>query len=101
MWYVGHAIDFNIALNCIACLDDHLLVKCLLQSSPNNYSCLIKLCFMSYNSIGILIAFYLFFIHASCSTYLVLNEVYLLCASVSGYMCIWFKCFIAFRFRCE
>ena len=28
--FVGHAIDFSIALNCIACLDDHLLNKCLL-----------------------------------------------------------------------
>ena len=35
-------------------------------------------------SIGILIAFYMFFIHALCSTCLVLNEVYLLCASVLG-----------------
>ena len=52
-------------------------------------------------SIGILIAFYLFFIHALCFTYLVLNEVYLLCANVLGYKCIWFKCFIVFRIRCE
>ena len=27
---VGHAIDFCVALNCIACLDDHLLAKCSL-----------------------------------------------------------------------
>ena len=101
MWYVGHAIDFNIALNCIVCPDDHLLVKCSLWSFHNICSCLIKVCFMSYISIGILIAFYLFFIHALCSTCLVLNEVYLFCASVSGYRCIWFKCFTAFRFMCE
>ena len=101
MWYVGDAIDYSIALNCIACLDDHLLDKCSLWSFPNDCSCLIKLCFMSYISIGILIAFYLFFIHALCSTYLVLNKVYLLCAGVSGYRCIWFKCFTAFRFRYE
>ena len=31
---------------------------------------------MSYTLIGILITFYLFFIHALCSTYLVHNEVY-------------------------
>ena len=68
---------------------------------PMTILCLIKLCFMSYISRGILIAFYLFFIHALCSTCLVLNEIYLLCASVSGYRCIWFKCFTAFRFRCE
>ena len=46
MLYVGHAIDFKIALNCIACPDDHLLVKCSLWSFSNNYSCLIKFCFM-------------------------------------------------------
>ena len=27
---VGHAIDFCVALNCIACPDDHLLDKCSL-----------------------------------------------------------------------
>ena len=101
MWYFGHAIVFSIALNCIMCLDDHLLVKCSLWSFLNDCACLIKLCFMPYISIGILIAFYLFFIYALCSSYLLLNEVYLLCASVSGYRCIWFKCFTNFRFRSE
>ena len=38
---VGHAIDFSIALNCIMCLDDHLLDKCSLWSFLNDYSCLI------------------------------------------------------------
>ena len=28
--FVGHAIDFSITLNCIACPDDHLLDKCSL-----------------------------------------------------------------------
>ena len=101
MWYVRHAIDFSIALNCIDCLEDHLSIKCSLWSFPNDCSCLIKLCFMSYISIGILIAFYLFFIHALCSTCLVLNEVYLLSTGVLGYRCIWCKCFTAFRFKCE
>ena len=101
MWYVGLVIDFSIALNCIACLNDHLLVKCSLWSFPNDCSYLIKLCFMFYISCGILITIYLFFIHALCSTCLMLNEVYLLCASVSRYKCIWFKCFTDFRFMCE
>ena len=92
MWFVGHAIDFRIALNCIACPDHHLLVKCSLWLLPNDCSCTIKLCFIFTYLLFILIAFYLFSIHALCSTYLVLNEVYLLCASVLGYRCIWFKC---------
>ena len=88
MWYVRHAIDFNIAHNCIACPDNHLLVKCSLWLFSNDCLCLIKLYLMLYILVGILIAFYLFFIHALCSTYLVLNEIYLLCASVSGYKCM-------------
>ena len=99
--YVGHAIDFSIDLNCIACPDDHLLDKCSLWSFANDCSCLIKLCLISYISFGILIACYLFLRCAMCSTCLELNEVLLLCASVSGYKCIWCKCFIAFRVRCE
>ena len=82
MWCVGHAIEFSIARNCVACLNDHLLVKCSLWSFPNGCLCLIKLCFMFYISCGNLITFYLFFIHALCSACLVLNEVYLLCANV-------------------
>ena len=101
MWFVGHAIDFNIALNCIACPNDHLLDKCSLWLFPNDYLCLIKLCLMSYISFGILIAFYLFLIRALSSTCLELNEVLLLCASVSRYRCIWCKCFTASRVRCE
>ena len=57
---VGHAIDFSIALNYIAFSNDHLLDKCSLWSFLNDCSCLIKLCFIAYNSFGILIAFYLF-----------------------------------------
>ena len=30
-----------------------------------------------------------------------LNEMLLLCASVSRYRCFWCKCFTTFRFRCE
>ena len=63
--FVGHAIDFFLPLNCIACLDDHLL---------NDYSCLIKLCFIDYISFGILIAFYLFLIRTLYSTCRELNE---------------------------
>ena len=99
--YVGHVIDFSIALNCIACSDDHLLDKYSLWSFPNDYLCLIKLCLMSYILFGILIAFYLFLIHTLCFTCLELKKVYLLCASVSGYRCIWCKCFITSRVRCE
>ena len=56
---VGHAINFSITLNCIACLNDYLLDKCLLLSFLNDCSCLIKLCFIAYNLFSILIAFYL------------------------------------------
>ena len=101
MWFVGHAIDFCIALNCIACANDYLLVKCSLWSFFNNCFYMIKLCYMFPYLVFFLIAFYLFSIHAMSSTCLVLNAVYLLCASVSGYRCIWFKCFTTFRFRCE
>ena len=101
MWFVGHAIDFCIALNCIAYSDDHLLVKCSLWPFLNDCFFMIKLCYMFSYLVVILIAFYLFSIHALCSTCLVLNKVYLLCASVSGYRCIWFKYFTVFRFRCE
>ena len=49
--FVGHVIDFCIALNCIACPYDHLLDKCSLWSFLNNCSCLIKLCFIVYISL--------------------------------------------------
>jgi len=58
--FVRHAIAFYIALNCIACPDDHLLDKFSLWSFLNDYSCLIKLRFIAYISFGILITFYLF-----------------------------------------
>ena len=58
--FIGHAIDFSIALNWIECPNDHLLDKCSLWSFLNDCSCLIKLYFIAYNSFGILIAFYLF-----------------------------------------
>ena len=74
MCFVGHAIDFSIALNCIMCLDDHLLDKYSLWSFCNDCLCLIKLCFIAYISFGILIAFYLFLIHILCSTCRELNE---------------------------
>ena len=72
--FVGHAIDFSIALNCIACHGDRLLDKCSLWSFLNDCSCLIKLCFIAYISFGILIAFYLFLIRTLCSTCCELNE---------------------------
>ena len=72
--FVGHAIDFSIALNCIACPDDYLLDNCSLWSFLNDCSCLIKLCFIAYISFGILIAFYLFLIRTLCSTCRELNE---------------------------
>ena len=72
--FVGHAIDFSIAFNCIVCPDDHLFDKCSLWSFPNDCSCLIKLCFIAYISFGILIAFYLFLIRTLCSTCRELNE---------------------------
>jgi len=75
MWFVGHAIDFSITLNCIVCLDDYILAKYSLWSFFNDWSCLLKLCFMFHISFGILIALCLFFIHALCSTCLVFNEV--------------------------
>ena len=56
---VGHAIDFCVALNCIACPNDHLLAKCSLQSLFNNCSCLIKICFIVYILLITLIAIYL------------------------------------------
>ena len=86
--FVGHAIDFSIALNYIACLDDHLLYKCSLKSFLDDCLCLIKLCFIAYISFGILITFYLFLIRGLCSICLKLNEVLLLCASLSRYRCI-------------
>ena len=95
---INRGLNFPTALNCIACLDDHLLVKCSLWSFLNDYFYIIKLCYMFSYLVFILIAFYLCFIHALCSTCLVLNEVYLLCASVSRYRCIWFKFFTTFRF---
>ena len=72
--FVRHLIDFSIAFNCIACLDDHLLDKCSLWSFLNDYSCLIKLCFIAYISFGIVITLYLFLIHTLCSTCHELNE---------------------------
>ena len=71
--FVGHAIDFFLPLNCIACLDDHLLNDC---------SCLIKLCFIDYISFSILIAFYLF-LYVPCV---------LLVLSLMKF-CVMFKCF--------
>ena len=72
--FVGHIINFSIALNYIACPDDYLLDKCSLWSFLNDCSYLIKLCFIAYISFGILIAFYLFLIHTLCSTCRELNE---------------------------
>ena len=56
---VGHAIDFYIAFNCIACLNDHLLIKCSLWSFFNDCPCLIKICLTIYIMFIILIALYL------------------------------------------
>ena len=77
--FVGHAIDFCIAFNCIACPNDYLLDKCSLWSFLNDCSCLIKLCFIAYISFGILIAFYLF-IFVPCVLLVVsLMKVYCMC----------------------
>ena len=55
--------------------DDHLLVRCSLLSFLNDCSYMIKLCYLFPYHVFILIAFYLFFIHASYSTCLIFNEV--------------------------
>ena len=57
------------------CLDVHLLVKYSLWSFLNDFSCLIKLCYMFIYLLPILIAFYLFFIHDLYSTCLIFNKV--------------------------
>ena len=57
------------------CLDVHLLVKYSLWSFLNDFSCLIKLCYMFIYLLSILIAFYLFFIHVLYSTCLIFNKV--------------------------
>ena len=93
---VGHAIDFCVSLNCIACSNDHLLAKCSLQSFFYDYSCLIKICLIVYILFITLIALYLL-IYVPCIQ-LVISLIKVLfvceCFRLQVYTC---KCFTTFR----
>ena len=92
----GHAIDFYVALNSIACSDDHLLVKCSLWSFFNDCSCLIKLWFIDYIFFNSLIAFYLLLSVSCIQLVISLMKVLFMCEyfRIQVYTC---KCFTASR----
>ena len=93
---VGNAIDFCIALNFIACLNGHLLVKCSLYSFFNDYSCLTKICLTVYIVFITLIALYLL-IYVPCIQLVIsLMKVLFVCEcfKLRVYTC---KCFTASR----
>ena len=97
---VGHEIDSCVALNCIACSEDHLLAKCSLSSFFNDYSCLIKLCFIDYILFNTLIAFYLLLYVPCVQLVISLMKVLFVCEcfriQVYAYMY-----FTTSRIRCE
>ena len=97
---IGCVLDMQLILvsdlHCIACLDEHLLDKCSLQSFFNDCSCMIKICLHVYIMFTNLIAFYLLMYVPCIQLVISLMKVLFVCKCfrLQVYTC---KCFTTSR----
>ena len=96
---VGHAIDFYVALNCITCPEDHLLVKCYCSHSLMTVLVWSSYAYMFY-SVYKLYRILLAYVRTMYSTCHKRNESFV-CVQVFQVIGIYVQVLHNFYIRCE